>query len=61
MPNLYEREGFDDYVLVSGTTTVNSPDSIRFANGDALAYLIGPTSDTAYRDAFRAASEESAD
>lgn len=61
MPNLYERQGFDDYVLVSGRTTVDSPDSIRFADGDALTYLIGPTSDTAYRDAFRAISEEPVD
>jgi hypothetical protein len=61
MPNLYERQGFDDYVLVSGRTTVDSRDSIRFADGDALTYLLGPTPDTAYRDAFRAMNEEPAD
>lgn len=58
MPNLYEKDGFDDYVLVSGGTAVDSYDLLRFNDGDELTYLLGPTTDTAYRDAFRALKEE---
>ena len=60
MPNLYERDGFEDYVLVSGGTAVDSYDVVRFEDGAELTYLLGPTTDTAYRDAFRALKEESA-
>lgn len=60
MPDLYEKEGFDDYVLVSGGAAVNSYDVIRFADGVQLTYLLGPTPDTAYRDAFRALKDEAA-
>jgi hypothetical protein len=60
MPNLYERFGFEDYVLVSGGTTVDTFDSVRFADGSELTYLLGPTFDTAYRDAFRVMTEEHA-
>lgn len=59
MPNLYERQGYRDYVLVSGGTAVDSYDVVRFNGDTALTYLLGPTPDTAYRDAFRAAIEES--
>lgn len=58
MPRLYEKDGFDDYVLVSGGTAVDSFDVIRFEDGVELAYLLGPTPDTAYRDAFRAVKDE---
>ncbi|MBT2502833.1 hypothetical protein [Curtobacterium sp. ISL-83] len=59
MPNLYERDGYRDYVLVSGGTAVDSYDVIRFTDDANLTYLLGPTPDTAYRDAFRVATEES--
>jgi hypothetical protein len=59
MPNLYEQDGYDDYVLVSGGTAIDSFDVIRFNYGAALTYLLGPTPDTAYRDAFRALVDES--
>lgn len=60
MHNLYEKDGFDDYVLVSGGTATDSYDVVLF-NGDVeLTYLLGPTPDTAYRDAFRLLAEESA-
>jgi hypothetical protein len=60
MPNLYEKDGFDDYVLVSGGTTTDSYDVVLFNDDVELTYLIGPTPDTAYRDAFRLWAEESA-
>lgn len=60
MANLYETDGFDDYVLVSGGTATDSYDVVLFNDGAELTYLLGPTPDTAYRDAFRALTEESA-
>jgi len=60
MPNLYEKDGYHDYVLVSGGTAVDSYDVLLFEDGPELTYLLGPTPDTAYRDAFRALEEESA-
>ncbi|MBG6240258.1 hypothetical protein IWX78_003255 [Mycetocola sp. CAN_C7] len=60
MPNLYQKDGFDDYVLVSGGTTTDSYDVVLFNDGVELTYLLGPTPDTAYRDAFRVLAEESA-
>lgn len=60
MPNLYEKDGYHDYVLVSGGTAVDSYDTLLFEDGAQLTYLLGPTPDTAYRDAFRALEEESA-
>lgn len=60
MPNLYEKDGFDDYALVSGGTAVDSYDVLRFNDGTELTYLLGPTPDTAYRDAFRALKDEAA-
>lgn len=60
MANLYEKDGFDDYVLVSGGTTTDSYDVVLFNDGTELTYLLGPTPDTAYRDAFRELAEESA-
>ena len=60
MPNLYEKDGYRDYVLVSGGTTVDSYDVLLFEDDDQLTYLLGPTPDTAYRDAFRILEEESA-
>jgi hypothetical protein len=60
MPNLYERVGYDDYVLVSGGTAVDSYDVLLFEGDAQLTYLLGPTPDTAYRDAFRVLKEESA-
>lgn len=60
MPNLYEKDGFIDYVLVSGGTAVDSYDVLLFEDGAELTYLLGPTTDTAYRDAFRILKEESA-
>lgn len=60
VPNLYEKDGFTDYVLVSGGTAVDSYDVLRFEDGSDLTYLLGPTTDTAYRDAFRALEDESA-
>lgn len=59
-PNLYEKDGYDDYVMVSGGTAVDSYDVLRFDDGDQLTYLLGPTMDTAYRDAFRVLKEEAA-
>lgn len=60
MPNLYEKDGYDDYVLVSGGTAVDSYDVLLFEGDAQLTYLRGPTPDTAYRDAFRVLKEESA-
>jgi hypothetical protein len=60
MPNLYEKDGYDDYVLVSGGTAVDSYDVLLFEGDAQLTYLLGPTPDTAYRDAFRVLKEESA-
>jgi hypothetical protein len=60
MTNLYQKDGFDDYVLVSGGTATDSYDVVLFNDGAELTYLLGPTPDTAYRDAFRALTEESA-
>lgn len=60
MPNLYQKDGFDDYVLVSGGTATDSYDVLLYNDGDELTYLLGPTTDTAYRDAFRDLTEESA-
>ncbi|MDQ0239279.1 hypothetical protein [Arthrobacter bambusae] len=60
MPNLYEIDGYHDYVLVSGGTAVDSYDVLLFEDDAELTYLLGPTPDTAYRDAFRVLEEESA-
>ncbi|OZD38962.1 hypothetical protein CH252_30825 [Rhodococcus sp. 06-1477-1B] len=60
MSNLYERDGLDDYVLVSGGTTTDSHDVVLYNDDAQLTYLLGPTPDTAYRDAFRAMTEEPA-
>lgn len=60
MANLYQKDGFDDYVLVSGGTATDSYDVVLYTDGVELTYLLGPTPDTAYRDAFRALTEESA-
>jgi hypothetical protein len=60
MANLYEKDGFDDYVLVSGGTATDSYDVVLFNDGSELTYLLGPTPDTAYRDAFRELTDESA-
>lgn len=60
MANLYQKDGFDDYVLVSGGTTTDSYDVVLFNDDVELTYLLGPTPDTAYRDAFRVLAEESA-
>lgn len=60
MPNLYEKDGYQDYVLVSGGTAVDSYDVLLFEGDAQLTYLLGPTPDTAYRDAFRVLEEESA-
>ncbi|WP_375384049.1 hypothetical protein [uncultured Microbacterium sp.] len=60
MSNLYEKDGYDDYVLVSGGTAVDSYDVLLFKDGARLTYLLGPSPDTAYRDAFRVLEEESA-
>lgn len=60
MPNLYERGGFVDYVLVSGGTAVDSFDVLLFEDNNDLTYLLGPSPDTAYRDAFRCLNSETA-
>jgi hypothetical protein len=60
MPNLYEKDGYDEYVLVSGGTAVDSYDVLLFEGDAQLTYLLGPTPDTTYRDAFRVLEEESA-
>ncbi|MFF1252692.1 hypothetical protein ACFVYC_09385 [Pseudarthrobacter sp. NPDC058329] len=60
MPNLYEKDGYRDYVLVSGGTAVDSYDVLLFKGDAQLTYLLGPSPDTAYRDAFRVLEEESA-
>ena len=60
MPNLYEKDGYRDYVLVSGGTAVDSYDVLLFEDGAQLTYLLGPSPDTAYRDTFRVLNEESA-
>ncbi|GAA2464155.1 hypothetical protein GCM10009857_32510 [Agromyces soli] len=60
MANLYQKDGFEDYVLVSGGTATDSYDVLLFNDGAELTYLLGPTPDTAYRDAFRVLTEESA-
>jgi hypothetical protein len=59
MPNLYEKDGYRDYVLVSGGTAVDSYDVLLFEGDAQLTYLLGPTPDTAYRDAFRVLKEDS--
>ena len=58
MPNLYEQHGYTDYVLVSGGTAVDSYDVLLFDNDAELTYLLGPSPDTAYRDAFRSSGAE---
>ncbi|WHE37795.1 hypothetical protein [Microbacterium sp. BDGP8] len=60
LANLYEKDGYRDYVLVSGGTTVDTYDVIRYEYDSKLTYIIGPTTDTAYRDAFRVMEEETA-
>jgi hypothetical protein len=60
MPNLYEKDGYHDYVLVSGGTAVDSYDVLLFEGDTQLTYLLGPSPDTAYRDAFRVLKVESA-
>ncbi len=60
MANLYQKDGFDDYVLVSGGAATDSYDVLLFNDGAELTYLLGPTPDTAYRDAFRQLADESA-
>lgn len=60
MPNLYEKDGYQDYVLVSGGTAVDSYDVLLFEEDIQLTYLLGPTLDTAYRDAYRVLEDESA-
>lgn len=60
LANLYEKDGYRDYVLVSGGTTVDTYDVIRYEDDSKLSYIIGPTTDTAYRDAFRIVDEETA-
>ena len=60
MPNLYEKDGYHDYVLVSGGTAVDSHDVLLFEGDAQLTYLLGPLPDTAYRDAFRVLEEDSA-
>lgn len=60
MPNLYEKDGYHDYVLVSGGTAVDSYDVLLFEGDSQLTYLLGPLPDTAYRDAFRVLEEDSA-
>lgn len=59
MPNLYEKDGYRDYVLVSGGTAVDSYDVLLFKDDVQLTYLLGPTPDTAYRDTFRVLEEKS--
>jgi len=46
MPNIYEKDGFEDFVLVSGIPAINNHDVIRFADNEHLAYLFGPTEHT---------------
>jgi hypothetical protein len=60
MPNLYEAGGYSDYVLVSGGAAVDSYDVLRLKNSGQLTYSLGPSPDTAYRDAFRILEEEAA-
>lgn len=60
MANVYQKDGFDDYVLVSGGTATDSYDVVLFSDGAELTYLLGPTPDTAYRDAFRVLTDETA-
>jgi hypothetical protein len=60
IPNLFEKYGFRDYVLVSGNIAVDSYDVLLFQDDPHLTYLLGPTPDTAYRDAFRVLEEETA-
>ena len=60
MANLYQKDGFDDYVMVSGGAATDSYDVLLFNDGAELSYLLGPTPDTAYRDAFREPTDESA-
>lgn len=60
MANLYQKDGFTDYVLVSGGAATDSFDVLLFNDGAELTYLLGPTPDTAYRDAFRELADESA-
>jgi hypothetical protein len=58
--NLYDENGYREYVLVSGGTTVDTYDVIRYQDDSELTYLLGPSPDTAYRDAFRSADAETA-
>lgn len=60
LSNLYEKDGFADYVLVSGGTAVDSFDVLLFQDDHDLTYLLAPTPDTAYRDAFRRLDAENA-
>jgi hypothetical protein len=42
MPNLYEKDGYHDYVMVSGGTAVDSYDVLLFECDAQLTYLLGP-------------------
>lgn len=43
MPNIYVKDGLEDFVVVSGIPTVDTYDVIRFGDNEHLAYLYGPT------------------
>ena len=70
MPNVYVKDGLEDFVVVSGIPTVDTYDVIRFGESEHLAYLYGPTwhtdvhevdgspgAQSAYRTHARAARE----
>ena len=40
MPNVYQKDGFDDYVLVSGGAATDSYDVLLFNDGAELTYLL---------------------
>lgn len=41
LPNLYEPNGVDDFVLVDGNVEVDNAELIRFTYDSALSYLFG--------------------
>lgn len=41
IPNVYEASGYDDYVLVSGNTEVDTADLIRVTNDDRFTIAFG--------------------
>ena len=60
MPNVYVKDGLEDFVVVSGIPTVDTYDVIRFGDCEHLAYLYGPTWLTGVHDVDESPGAQSA-